>query len=73
MQDVGKGIIFVGLLLILFGLLLLLSNKIPFVGKLPGDVFVKKDGFIFYFPITTSILVSIILSLLIGIFSNFKK
>jgi Protein of unknown function (DUF2905) len=62
MTEFGKGIIIIGILLIIIGVILTLSPKIPFLGKLPGDIYYHKNGFIFYFPLTTSILLSIIIS-----------
>jgi Protein of unknown function (DUF2905) len=63
----GKLLILVGVLIIVIGLLLLVGEKIPWVGRLPGDLMIKKEKFTFYFPITTSILISIILTLLLWI------
>lgn len=63
MQSMGKILIFMGAILVLFGLLLSLSSKLPF-GKLPGDIIIKKDNFTFYFPLATSILLSIILTVI---------
>ncbi len=70
MGGIGKSLIIMGLVLIVVGLILNFSGKIPFLGKLPGDIYIKKDNFSFYFPITTCIIISIVLTL---IFSIFKK
>jgi ribose/xylose/arabinose/galactoside ABC-type transport system permease subunit len=64
----GRLLIGLGALIILIGVVLLFSDKIPWVGRLPGDFHIKKDGFSFYFPLATSILISIILSLLFWLF-----
>ncbi len=66
----GKMLIFLGVILIIVGGLFLLGNKIPFLGKLPGDIAIQKKNFSFYFPVTTSIIVSIILSFLMWLFSR---
>ncbi|AHF97501.1 MAG: DUF2905 domain-containing protein [Desulfurella sp.] len=63
MQPIGKLLIFAGVMLILFGLLFSFSSKLPF-GKLPGDIIIKKGNFTFYFPLATSILLSIILTVI---------
>ena len=63
----GKMLVLLGVFIILIGLLLMIGDKIPWVGKLPGDIIIKKEKFSFYFPITTSILISIILTLLFWI------
>ncbi|MFN3567522.1 MAG: DUF2905 domain-containing protein [Caldimicrobium sp.] len=65
--DFGKFLVFLGLLFIVIGLLLTLSPKIPFLGKLPGDIYIKKDNFTFYFPLATSILISLLLTLLLNL------
>jgi len=70
MGAVGKTLIFLGGILIAFGMLLVLFNKIPFIGKLPGDMYIQKKNFTFYFPLTTSILVSIILSIVFWLWSR---
>ena len=74
MEEMGKGIIFVGVIIVIIGMILLFSEKLPFnLGRLPGDIAIKKENFSFYFPITTSILISIILSLLFYLFGKFFK
>lgn len=67
---IGKLLILLGLVLVVLGGLLLFLPKIPFLGRLPGDIFYKGEKFSFYFPLTTSILISILLTL---IFSLFRK
>jgi Protein of unknown function (DUF2905) len=62
MNDLGKSIIAIGIVLILVGILVTIAEKVPGMGKLPGDIFIKKANFSFYFPLTTCILLSIILS-----------
>jgi hypothetical protein len=64
----GKLLILLGVFVILIGLLLLVGEKIPWVGRLPGDIIIRKKNFTFYFPIATSILISIILTLLFTLF-----
>jgi hypothetical protein len=68
MPGLGKSLIVIGLLIAAIGLLLTLAGKIPWLGRLPGDIFIKKDNFTFYFPLATSILISLILSLLLWLF-----
>jgi len=64
-QQLGKLAIIAGIILVVIGLFLSYSGKIPFIGKLPGDIIIKKKNFTFYFPLATSILLSIILSLIL--------
>ena len=74
MAEIGKSIIFLGLLIVIIGVILLFIDKLPFnLGRLPGDIAIKKENFSFYFPITTSIIISIILSLLFYLFGKFFR
>lgn len=57
-------LILLGVFIILIGLLVLIGEKIPWIGRLPGDIIIRKKNFTFYFPIVTSIIISIILTLL---------
>ena len=68
MGPLGKMLILLGVFIIAIGGLFLVGDKIPWIGKLPGDILIKKEKFTFYFPITTSILISIILTLLFTLF-----
>ena len=68
MAGMGKLFIALGVVLILVGLAFMFGDKIPYIGRLPGDIFIKKEKFSVYFPITTSILISIILTILFSIF-----
>lgn len=74
MIDIGKSMIFIGLIIIVIGIVLTFSDKLPFsLGKLPGDIIYKKENSTFYFPITTSIIISIVLSLLFTLFGKFFR
>jgi len=66
----GKMLLFFGAILVGLGLLLMFVHKVPFIGKLPGDILVQKKNFSFYFPLTTSILLSILLSLVLWLWSR---
>ena len=68
MGDFGKLLILFGMVLIGVGLVLTLAGKIPWLGKLPGDIYYKSDHVSFYFPLATCILVSVVLSLLFWLF-----
>jgi hypothetical protein len=67
-QQIGRLLIFAGLFIIILGVLFFFGEKISFLGKLPGDIYIKKKNFTFYFPIVTSILLSLIISLIIYLF-----
>ena len=66
----GKILIIFGIIMIIVGGLFMLGSKIPFLGRLPGDIAVEKKNFSFYFPITTCIIVSIILSFIMWLFGR---
>ncbi len=65
MQDAGKFLIITGIIIVAVGALLFITGKIPWIGKLPGDIVVQRKNFTFYFPLATSILLSIIISLIL--------
>jgi hypothetical protein len=70
-NDIGKSLIIIGVIIVLTGLLFTFLPKGGSIPKLPGDILIKKDNFTFYFPIATSILISVILSVIVYIF--FRK
>ncbi len=70
MEGLGKTIILLGIVLIVIGLILTFGAKIPFLGRLPGDIYIKRDNFTFYFPLATSILISIILTLIFSLLNR---
>jgi uncharacterized membrane protein YkgB len=66
----GKMLILLGVFIILIGLFLLIGDRIPWLGRLPGDIVIKKKNFTFYFPLVTSIIISIILTLIFTFLSR---
>ncbi len=68
--DIGKIIIFLGLLMVVIGFILMLGSKMPFIGKLPGDIAIERKNYSFYFPVTTCIIISIILSFILWLFNK---
>ena len=67
MTELGKLLIVVGGLLACVGVLFLLGGKLPWLGHLPGDISIQRGNFSVYFPLATSILVSIVISLLFAL------
>lgn len=68
MEQMGKFIVLTGVVLVVIGLLMMFAQKLPLgLGKLPGDIVIKRDNFTFYFPLATSILLSIILTLILNL------
>ena len=68
MSGLGKSLIIIGAVLIVIGVVISLSSRIPLIGRLPGDIYIKKDNFTFYFPLATSILISIIITAIMYLF-----
>jgi hypothetical protein len=72
--DLGKMLLGVGLVMVLLGgILLFVSNfagKVPWLGRLPGDIYIERGSWRFYFPLGTSIMLSVVLSLLVWLFSR---
>ena len=66
--ELGKMLIVIGVVAIIAGVFLVTNTKVPFLGRLPGDINVQKEGFSFHFPITTCIIISIVFSLILALF-----
>jgi hypothetical protein len=74
MTDLGKVLVFIGAILVAGGLILLLLGRSNFpLGRLPGDIVYRGKNTTFYFPLATSILVSVVLSLLLYVISRFRR
>jgi len=69
-QDLGKTFILFGGVLLVVGLAIFAAGKFPFLGKLPGDILIQKKNFTLYFPLATSIVISVILSLVFWLLSK---
>lgn len=65
MEGLGKTLIFIGIVLVVFGVIFLLGGKIPWLGHLPGDIAIERERFTFYFPLATCLLVSVLISLVV--------
>lgn len=68
MPSLGKSLIILGLIIAAIGAIFTLAGKIPWLGRLPGDIYMKKENFTFYFPLATSIIISLLLSLILWFF-----
>ncbi len=67
LTDLGKIILIIGLFMVVAGGLVMVMGRIPGLGRLPGDIFVQRGNFTFYFPVVTMIIVSIVLTLLLNL------
>jgi hypothetical protein len=68
--DLGKTLVVLGLVVVAVGGLLMLVGRVPWLGRLPGDIHVQRENWSFYFPLGTSILISVILTLLFWLFGR---
>ncbi|MDA8161716.1 MAG: DUF2905 domain-containing protein [Desulfobacteraceae bacterium] len=66
--EFGKTLIAIGVFFVIAGLVMILAPKIPWIGRLPGDIAIKRGNFVFYFPLATSVIISIILTIIFSIF-----
>jgi len=66
--SIGKVLIIFGIVLVVLGFILILGDKIPWIGRLPGDIYIKRDKFTFYFPLMTSIIISLLLTFFFWLF-----
>jgi len=63
----GRSLIVIGLVITVIGVLFLLAGRIPWLGRLPGDILIKRENFTFYFPVTTCVIASLVLSVILYI------
>ena len=68
--DLGRFLLILGLVLVAVGLLLVFADRVPLIGRLPGDFVIRRRGFTLYFPLATGILLSLVLTLLLNLFSR---
>jgi uncharacterized membrane protein len=68
LSGLGRLLIIIGFALVLVGLVISLAPRVPWLGKLPGDIYLKKENFSFYFPLGSCILISLLLSFIMWLF-----
>ena len=66
--DLGRLLVMAGVLLAAVGVVVMLAGKVPFLGRLPGDIVYRKGGTVFYFPIVTCLVISLLLTLVMSLF-----
>jgi len=67
MHDIGRMLVVFGLLIALVGVALVLVGRVPWLGRLPGDIHIQRGNWTFYFPLATSLLLSVVLTLILWI------
>lgn len=70
MGDLGKLLVVFGVLIVVAGLVLMLVGRVPWLGRLPGDIHIQRGNWTLYFPLATSLIVSVVLSLLLYVFGR---
>ena len=73
MEGLGKILLIVGGIIVVLGLIFIFSPHIPFLGKLPGDIMIKKNGASFYFPIVTMLIISILITIIVNVILYFLR
>jgi hypothetical protein len=74
LRDLGRTLLLLGVVLVIFGALLSFGAKLPFrLGKLPGDIVHRGEHTTFYFPVVTCLVLSAVLSFLFWLFSHFRR
>lgn len=68
-ENFARVLILFGLLIVFLGVILLLAGKVPFLGRLPGDIVIQRDNVSCFFPIATMIILSILLSIILSLVS----
>jgi hypothetical protein len=72
MNEIAKMLISFGIILIVFGIILSFAGRVPFLGRLPGDIYIQKKNFTFFFPLATSVVLSVLISVILFLFRKIK-
>jgi len=72
-EELGKWLLFLGLVIAGLGGILWLWGKIPFIGRLPGDILIQRDNFVFFFPLVTGLAISLFLTLVLNLLLRFLR
>ena len=70
LHSIGKTLVVAGLLLVVLGVFISFLPRLPLIGRMPGDIYIKRDHFTFYFPLTTCVIISLILMLISRFFGH---
>ena len=70
MHEIGKLLVVLGLVLVGVGIVVMLAGRLPWFGRLPGDIYIQRGNWRFYFPLATSLVLSIVLSLVLYLISR---
>jgi hypothetical protein len=70
MGDIGRALVIFGVVIVVIGVILIFADRIPFIGRLPGDIVIRRRNVTFYFPVVTMILLSILLTIILNLFTR---
>jgi len=70
LDDLGKVLIGFGLLIVILGVVMLVAGRVPWLGRLPGDIYIRRGDWAFYFPLATSLVVSVLLTLIFWVLNR---
>jgi Protein of unknown function (DUF2905) len=70
MNDLGRTLVVMGLVVALVGVLLMVAGRVPGLGRLPGDIYIQRGNWSFYFPLMTSIVISVLLTVVFWLFGR---
>ena len=70
LSSMGRLVLVLGLVIVAVGALMLLAGRVPFLGRLPGDIAIQRGSWSFYFPLATSILISLLLTVALNVFAR---
>jgi hypothetical protein len=71
-QPMGRMLVLIGAVCLIGGVLVLLAPKVPWLGRLPGDLAIERPGFRFYFPLTTCVVASLVISMVLWLVGKFR-
>ena len=66
-EPIGRALVLIGIFITVLGAVMLLTPRIPFLGRLPGDIVIQRDGLTIYIPIATMLIVSVVLSIVLNV------
>ena len=73
LAQIGRVLVLIGAVILIFGVLLVLADRIPFIGRLPGDITIRGDGWTIYAPLATSIVLSVRLTAVLSLLAGMRR
>jgi DUF2905 family protein len=73
LAQLGRVLVLIGAVILFFGVLLVLADRVPFIGRLPGDITIRGDGWTIYAPLATSIVLSVLLTAVLGLVAWMRR